>query len=75
MLVVERGAAPPAVTADLTYTGTGRLIGRWEVVQPGEEPPREKDLLSAATLPVELRPLQRRRTEVGRFNVFLPPTG
>lgn len=75
VLAVERGAATPAVTADLTYTGTGRLIGRWEVVQPGEEPPREEDLLTAATLPVELRPLQRRWTEVGRFNVFLPPGG
>lgn len=75
VLAVERGAAPPAITADLTYTGTGRLIGRWEVVQPGEEPPREEDLLTTATLPVELRPLQRRWTEVGRFNVFLPPGG
>ncbi len=75
VLAVEQSATPPAVSADLTYTGTGRLIGRWEVVQPGEEPPPEEDLLTAATLPVELRSRQRRWTEVGRFNVFLPPGG
>lgn len=46
-----------------------------QVVQPGEEPPREEDLLTEATLPVEQRGTQRRYTQVGRFNYFLPPVG
>jgi hypothetical protein len=45
------------------------------VVLPGEEAPGERDLLTEATLPVEQRPLQRRYTQISRFNVFLPPAG
>lgn len=65
----------PALTADITYTGTGRLQGRWEVVLPGEELPGPPDLLTEATLPIEQRGTQRRYTELERFNVLLPPTG
>lgn len=75
VLAVERDQALPPAYADLVYTGTGRLVGRWEVVMPGDDPPGDEDLLTAATLPVELRPLQRRYSELGRFNVFLPPGG
>lgn len=75
VLSVRPGEPPPSIEAVLTYTGTGRLIGRWEVVLPGDEPPTAFDRLTAASLPVEQRPLQRRFTEVERFNVFLPPTG
>lgn len=73
--VVAPGARPPAVSARIVYNGTGRLSGRWEVVRPGEEPPRAEDLLPEAALPLEQRVRQRRYTEVGRFDVFLPPVG
>ena len=41
----------------------------------GEDAPSERDLLTEATLPLEERGTQRRYTEIGRFNEFLPPTG
>ncbi|MFN2384326.1 MAG: hypothetical protein ABR559_08710 [Gemmatimonadota bacterium] len=66
--------APP-FAARIVYNGTGRLIGRWEVVLPGEEPPVEQDLLTEGSLPPELRGTQKRYTELERFNIFLPPTG
>ena len=69
------GQAPPPLHADLTYTGTGRLIGRWEVVVPGVELPTPFDLVPEASLPVEQRATQRRFTQLSRFNVFLPPVG
>ena len=75
VLAVRTGDAPPPVEARIAYTGTGRLVGRWEVVLPGEEPPTAEDLLTEATLPAELRGTQRRYTELERFNLFLPPTG
>jgi hypothetical protein len=75
VLFLQAGRAPPPVTAEITYNGTGRLKGRWEIVQPGEQLPEERDLLTEATLPPEERGTQRRFTELERFNVFLPPTG
>ena len=72
---VAPGAAPPALGAHITYTGTGRLVGRWEVVLPGEELPTARDLVTEATLPLEQRGSQRRFTQLERFNVFLPPDG
>nr|MDQ6893880.1 hypothetical protein [Acidobacteriota bacterium] len=72
---VERLAAPPPFKAEISYNGTGRLVGRWEVVLPGDERPAGRDLLTEGTLPPEERLLQRRYTEVERFNVFLPPVG
>ena len=65
----------PAITAEIRYTGTGRLKGRWEIVRPGEELPTARDLLSEAALPIEERGLQRRYTFLSRFNVNLPPGG
>jgi len=65
----------PAIEADIAYTGTGRLVGRWEIVLPGEELPTPEDLLTEATLPLERRGSQRRYTQLERFNVFLPPIG
>lgn len=65
----------PAITAEIRYTGTGRLKGRWEIVRPGEELPTGRDLLSEAVLPIEERGLQRRYTFLSRFNVNLPPGG
>ncbi|HKP28896.1 MAG TPA: hypothetical protein VJU15_05820, partial [Gemmatimonadales bacterium] len=75
VLFLAPGTTLPDVTADITYTGTGRLKGRWEVVRPGEELPEPRDLLPEAALPLEERGTQRRYTEVQRFNVFLPPGG
>ncbi len=75
VLSLEQGRTPPPVRAKIAYNGTGRLIGRWEVVLPGEDPPTADDLLTEGTLPPELRGTQRRWTELERFNVFLPPTG
>ncbi len=75
VLMVKPGDPLPKIKADISYTGTGRLKGRWEVVLPGEEPPSETDLLTEATLPIERRALQRRFTQVSRFDVFLPPAG
>jgi hypothetical protein len=72
---VKPGEAPAPFSAKITYNGSGRLKGRWEVVLPGEEPPSTEDLLTEATLPADQRGTQRRFTQIERFNVFLPPTG
>lgn len=65
----------PKITAEIRYTGTGRLKGRWEIVKPGEELPDSRDLLSEAALTPEERGTQRRYTLLSRFNVNLPPGG
>jgi hypothetical protein len=65
----------PSIKAEITYTGTGRLIGRWEIVKPGEQLPDANDLLTEATLPAEARGKQRRFTQISRFNIFLPSSG
>jgi hypothetical protein len=65
----------PQVKAEIIYTGTGRLKGRWELVKPGDIPPTSRDLLSEAAMPFEERPTHRRYTEMSRFNIYLPPTG
>jgi hypothetical protein len=75
ILFAEADKPLPPVKADITYTGTGRLKGRWEVILPGEELPDERDLLTEATIPFEERGLQKRYTQLSRFNLFLPPTG
>ncbi len=72
---LQRGELAPPVQAEIRYNGTGRLKGRWEIVAPGEDPPASRDLLTEASLPPEERAQQRRYTQVGRFNVFLPPSG
>jgi hypothetical protein len=75
ILFLRPGEAARPLFARVSFNGTGRLKGRWEVVYPGEELPAERDLLTEGTLPLEERGTQRRYTELGRFNVFLPPTG
>ena len=75
VLYVAPGETVAPAAATIRYNGTGRLVGRWEVVLPGEEPPRESDLLTEATLPPGERGTQRRWLPVERFNVFLPPGG
>lgn len=75
ILFINKGEGFPAVQAEIHYNGTGRLKGRWEIVQPGEDPPSDTDLLTEATLPVEDRASQKRYTQVARFDHFLPPAG
>ncbi|MDV7390110.1 hypothetical protein RZS08_02100, partial [Arthrospira platensis SPKY1] len=58
----------PPISARIAYNGTGRLVGRWEVVLPGEALPTPDDLLPEASLPLELRATQRRYTQLARFN-------
>lgn len=75
VLSVVRGEEPVPVVADIAYNGTGSLVGRWEVVRPGDAPPTAFDLLTEGALPAELRGTQRRYLELERFNVFVAPTG
>lgn len=75
VLIVKPDEKLPSIKAEITYTGTGRLVGRWELVKPGEELPSERDLLTEATLPIEERGLGRRYTQLSRFNIFMPPVG
>lgn len=75
VLFVKSGEPLPPIRAEIAYNGTGRLVGRWEIVKPGDELPSARDLLTEGSLPVEERGAQRRYTQVSRFNVFLPPTG
>lgn len=75
VLFLQPGQKVQPVRAEIRYTGTGRLRGRWEIVRPGDPLPEARDLLSEASLPAEERGLQQRFTQIGRFNVFLPPGG
>jgi hypothetical protein len=75
VLYLKPGETPPPFAATISYNGTGRLKGRWEIVLPGEEPPDGRDLLTEATLPPEERGTQRLFTQLERFNHYLPPTG
>ena len=75
VLFVKTGEKLPRLEAEISYTGTGRLKGRWELVKPGENPPEPRDLLTEATLPIEERGTQQRYSEISRFNLYLPPSG
>lgn len=75
VILVKSDERLPQIKAEITYTGTGRLVGRWEIVKPGDEFPSERDLLTQATLPIEERGLQKRYTQLSRFSVYLPPVG
>jgi hypothetical protein len=75
VLFIKPGEKLPAIKAEITYTGTGRLKGRWEIVKPGDEMPSANDLLTEATLPVDERAGQRRYRELSRFSIYLPPGG
>lgn len=75
VLFVKPGGRIPPIRAEIKYTGSGRLKGRWEVVRPGDPLPEPRDLLTEASLPIEERGSQKRFTQIGRFNVFLAPGG
>jgi hypothetical protein len=72
---ISTGATLPQFGAQISYNGTGRLKGRWEVVLPGDPLPTQRDLLTEASLPLEERGLQRRYTQLERFDLFLQPDG
>jgi hypothetical protein len=73
--IVNVGEKLPPLKAEITYNGTGRLKGRWEVVKPGDKLPDPRDLLTEATLPIQERSAQRRYLQVSAFNLLLQPTG
>ncbi|HLF24514.1 MAG TPA: hypothetical protein VI565_11380 [Burkholderiales bacterium] len=75
VLFLARGTTAPRFSAKVAYNGSGALKGRWEVVLPGDIEPSVEDLLTEATLPIERRALQRRYTQLARFEIFLPPGG
>jgi hypothetical protein len=72
---IRSGETLPRITAEVFYTGSARLMGRWEIVKPGEAAPTPRDLLPESSLPIEERGTRRRFTQVKRFNIFLPPVG
>jgi hypothetical protein len=61
--------------AQLNYSGSGVLRGRWEVVYPGDPLPTELDLFPEAGLPVSLRREQQRFFQLDRVQQFLSPIG
>ena len=75
VLFVKRGTEPSPMTAEIAYTGSGRLRGRWEIVMPGETRPTARDLMTEGSVPSTERGLQRRYREIERFNVLLLPNG
>ena len=75
ILAVARGDPVPRFGATILYNGSGTLKGRWEVALPGDPDPTDQDLLTEATLPIELRMQQRRYTLIERFEQFLGAEG
>jgi hypothetical protein len=75
VLFVKTGEKLPRFEAEISYTGSGRLQGRWELVKPGEDLPDSHDLLTEASLPIEERGTQKRYAEISRFNIYLPRQG
>ena len=75
VLSIEPGGKVPPLQAQIKHTGTGRLVGQWEIVMPGEARPEPRDLLTEASVPLEERGSQQRFTQLSRFNVLLPSGG
>ena len=73
LLVLRSGERLPRFSAEIQYNGSGQLKGRWELVRPGDSEPEVNDLLTEATLPLELRNTQKRYTTIARFSQFLVP--
>lgn len=75
LFVVKSGERLPRFSATLQYNGTGQLKGRWELVRPGDSEPEPEDLLTEASLPLELRATQNRYSMIQRFSQFAMPSG
>ena len=73
LYVLRSGERLPRFSAEIQYNGSGQLKGRWELVRPGDSDPEVSDLLTEATLPLELRGTQKRYSTVARFSQFLMP--
>ncbi len=73
--LVKQSATLPELSAEISYTGSGLLKGRWEIVMPGDPEPSQFDLLSEASLPASERGLQKRYRLINRFQKFLTPAG
>jgi hypothetical protein len=73
IFLVKSGERLPRFFAEIQYNGAGQLKGRWELVRPGDNEPETNDLLTEATLPLELRATQRRYQTIARFSQFLSP--
>jgi len=73
--LLTEGQQSPPIGAHIYYNGTGRLTGRWEIMEPGDQEPTAFDLLPEASLPIEQRDLQKKYTVLDRFDTFLPPIG
>lgn len=75
LFVLRSGERLPRFSADIQFNGSGQLKGRWELVRPGDAEPETNDLLTEATLPLELRNSQKRYLTVSRFSQFVVPNG
>ncbi len=75
LFVLRSGERLPRFSAEIQFNGSGQLKGRWELVRPGDAEPETNDLLTEATLPLELRNTQKRYLTVSRFSQFVVPNG
>jgi len=73
--LVKQSTSVPEFSAEISFTGSGLIKGRWEIVMPGDPEPTQFDLLSEASLPPVERVLQKRYRLLSRFQKFLSPTG
>ncbi len=73
LFVLRSGVRLPRLSAEIQYNGSGQLKGRWELVRPGDSEPDVNDLLTEATLPLELRNTQKRYQTLSRFSQFVSP--
>jgi hypothetical protein len=74
-LIVPQQSTLPAIVAELNYTGSGRLRGRWELRYPADLALTQQDLKTQSSLPLEQQNQQQRYTLLDSFDQYLPPTG
>ena len=75
LFVLRSGERLPRFSAEIQFNGSGQIKGRWELVRPGDSEPEVNDLLTEATLPLELRNTQKRYQTLSRFSQFVVPNG
>ena len=73
--LIKQSTVVPEFSAEISFTGSGLIKGRWEIVMPGDPEPNRFDLLSEASLPPVERVLQKRYRLLSRFQKFVSPTG
>ncbi len=72
---IQRGQPVPRFGAQLRYRGTGLLRARWELVQPGDSLPSNRDLSTEASLSPQDRARQQRYKLIQAFQIYLQPIG